>query len=163
MTVEARYAELEAAGEERRRARMRRQPLILVALVQVLVVGIALTAAVDLRRLRTPQGVALRWTQAAVFGDCDDYRTFSVSDEIESRPATQVCRDLRAATAEARNNNLSIGLVVDRVRRDGERATVSITLTRAGKRTPLSVTLVRRDGEWKVLRDTATCGFVGCA
>jgi hypothetical protein len=163
LSAEDRYAELEAAGEERRRARMRRQPLILIALVNVLVLGIAATATVDLRRLRTPQGVALRWTQSAVFGDCDDYRTFSVSDQVESRPVAQVCRDLRAATAEARSNNLSIGLVVDRVQRQGGRATVGITLTRAGKKTPLALTLVRRGGRWKVLRDAATCGSVGCA
>ena len=163
MTVEDRYAELEAAAEERSRARMRRQPLILIALVGALVLGIGVVASVDLRRLQTPQGVALRWTQSAVFGDCDDYLTFSVTDDVESRPTTQLCRDLRAATEDARQHNLSIGLVLDQVRRTGERASVSITLTRDEKRSTLLLTVVRRAGKWKVLRDAATCGSVGCA
>src|SRR3954470_11518509 len=103
MTVdlEARYAELEAAAEERRRARMRRQPLLLIGLVGVLVLGIGIVSSVDLRRLRTPQGVALRWTQAAVFGDCGDYLHFSTgsSEDTDDRSRDELCRDLRASTA----------------------------------------------------------------
>src|SRR4051795_7892826 len=137
MTVEleARYAELEAAAEERRRgregraaplllrlgggvgagrgARMRRQPLFLIGLVGVLVLGIGIVSSIDLRRLRTPQGVALRWTQAAVFGDCDDYLHFSVGTDDRSRD--ELCRDLRAATADARRHNIDIGLHVREV------------------------------------------------
>src|SRR3954452_14618712 len=95
--LEARYAEREAAGEERRRARMRRQPLLLIGLVGALVLGIGVVSSVDLRRLQTPQGVALRWTQAAVFGDCDDYLHFSVGSSLDAddRSRADLCRDLR--------------------------------------------------------------------
>src|SRR3954462_2820657 len=106
--LEARYAELEAAGEERRRARMRRQPLFLIGLVGVLVLGIAIVSSIDLRRLRTPQGVALRWTQAGVFGDCDADLPFSTGPHARSRG--DLCRDLRAASRDARQHNVEIGL-----------------------------------------------------
>src|SRR3954452_12192338 len=108
--LEARYAELETAAEERRRAGMRRQPLLLIGLVGVLVLGTGIVSSIDLRRLRTPQGVALRWTQAATFGDCDDY--FRYSTGVLDRPRSEVCRALRASTEDARQNNAEIGLAL---------------------------------------------------
>ena len=165
ITVEQRYAAAEAAAEAKRRAKARRQPLLLIALINVLVMGIALTAMVDLRRLQTPGGTALRWVQAAVFGDCADYLTFSTPDPARSdtRSRDQLCRDLRAATSAARNESLKIGLALGRVRPDSEGRTVEILLTRHGVRTPVTLRLVMRDGHWRVLRDALTCGSLGCA
>jgi hypothetical protein len=163
MTVdlEARYAELEAAAEERRRARMRRQPLLLIGLVGVLVLGIGIVSSVDLRRLRTPQGVALRWTQAAVFGDCDDYLHFSVGTDDRSRD--QLCRDLRASTADARRHNIDIGLHVRKVSQQDGRAVVDVEITRRDETRRAQVDLRRSGGRWVVERDATTCVVVGCA
>ncbi len=163
--VEWRYREAEALEEERRRRKMRRQPWLLIGLVQVLVIGTALTAAVDLRRLRTPGGVALAWTQAAVFGDCDDYLRYSVSppDTVpDRRTAEQVCTDLRAATEQARAQSLTIGLTRGAVVESGDRATVDLTVTRRAEPLTVRVDLVRTGGRWRVVRDAEACRL-GCA
>ena len=143
----------------------RRQQVILLLVVNALVLAIGLVAAVDLSRLRTPGGTALRWVQAAVFGDCGDYLDFSVADidAPETRSPKELCTDLREATAQARNDQLRIGLHRGSVVTRRADATVSIVLTRDGKATPLTIHLVRRDGRWRVLRDAATCSSVGCA
>src|SRR4051794_16025646 len=159
--LEARYAELEAAAEERRRARMRRQPLLLIALVGVLVLGIGIVSSVDLRRLRTPQGGALRWAQAAVFGDCDGYLHFSGGTDDRSRD--ELCRDLRAATADARRHNIDIGLHVRDVEQHDGRAVVAVDITRQGETRRAQVDLRRSGGRWVVERDATTCALVGCA
>lgn len=163
-SVEVRYREMEAAEEENRRRKMRRQPWLLLGLVNVLILGTAATAAVDLRRLRTPGGVALAWTQAAVFGDCEDYRQYSVSDGgvSDRRTPDELCLDLRAATEQARAESLSIGLTRGVVSRVGARATVPLTVTR--RTVPLDVTLslVLSGGRWHVVRDTEACR-IGCA
>lgn len=145
--------------------RARRQRLLLLVVINALVLGIGLVASVDLRRLRTPGGTALRWVQAAVFGDCADYLEFSVAagDVSDRRTRDELCQDLRQATAKARADQLRIGLHLGPVRHDSRTATASVTLTRDGAPTVLLVRLVRRDGRWRVLRDAATCSSVGCA
>ena len=164
-SVEARYAAAEAAAEAKRRAKARRQPLLLIVLINALVLGIAITATVDLRRLQTPGGTALRWVQAAVFGDCGDYLMFSVPDptRADSRPRDQLCRDLRASTLSARNEALKIGLTLGSTVSDGPGKRVEVTLTRKDVTTQLTLRLVRRAGHWRVLRDDLTCSSVGCA
>jgi hypothetical protein len=159
-SVEDRYAAAEAAADIRRRARMRRQPLLLIGLVGVLVLGVAVVASIDLRRLRTPQGVALRWTQAAVFGDCKDYVRYSTGSE--TRPEVQLCRDLRAATEDARQHNAEIGLRVRAVERHGSSAVVLLDVTRATDVRRARLDLRRAGGRWLVVRDGTTCGVVAC-
>jgi hypothetical protein len=161
--AEARYAEAEARDFARRKQKLRRQPIYLIAIINTLVLGIGATASVDLRRLRTPGGVALRWTQAAVFGGCDDYLHFSVPDGPEDRARHELCHDLSAQTAQARTHNTQIGLKLGPVHEAGQSAVVQVTLTRAGTPTVLQLRLVRRSGAWKVLRDADTCASVGCA
>lgn len=145
--------------------RTHRQVATLLVVVNLLVLGIGAVACVDLRRLKTPGGTALRWIQAAVFGDCDDYRSFSLtsSSRPEARSDGELCQDLRAATAPARQEQLTIGLRLERVTERGSDATAALTLTRDGKDTTVTVHLVRRDGAWKVLLDERTCSSVGCA
>ncbi|MDX6216055.1 MAG: hypothetical protein QOG99_1639 [Frankiales bacterium] len=159
--LEARYAELEAAAEEKRRARMRRQPLILIALLQFLVVGIGLVAAVDLRRLQTPQGVALRWTQAATFGNCDDYLHFSTGNDDRSR--AELCRALRAMTEDARLNNAQIGLAVRHVSSQGSTAVVRLDVSHNKEVRHAVLDLRRTGGRWVVVRDATSCATVACA
>jgi hypothetical protein len=163
--LEERYVEAERASEAKRQARARRQPLILIVLVNVLVIAIGATAVIDLRRLETPGGTALRWAQAAVFGDCSDYLTYSVPDAAvqDSRSDDQLCQDLRAATAAARNETLRIGLTLGRVLGTGDRAEVELVLTRKGVVNHVSMRVAKSGGHWRVVRDGLTCGSIGCA
>jgi hypothetical protein len=159
-SVEDRYAAAEAAAEVRRRARMRRQPLLLIGLVGVLVLAVGVVSSIDLRRLRTPQGVGLRWTQAAVFGDCTDYLHYSIGPD--DRAEAQLCRDLRAATADARQHNAEIGLRVRGVERHGSSAVVLLDVTRKSDARRAQLDLRRTDGRWLVVRDASSCGVVVC-
>jgi hypothetical protein len=138
---------------------------VLLVVVNLLVLGSGMVTAVDLRRLRTPGGTALRWVEAAVFGVCDDYLRFSVSagDAPDPRSDADVCRDLRASTSDARTHAATIGLQLDGVVQRGLTATADVTLTRDGRPEHLQVHLVRRDSRWRVLRDASTCASVGCA
>ena len=158
--MEARYAEQEAAAEDKRRARMQRQPLLMIALVGALVLGIGVVSSVDLRRLRTPQGVALRWTQAATFGDCDDYLHFSTGPDDRAR--ADLCRDLRATTEDARQHNIEIGLTVRHVTHLGSSATVLIDVSRAGEVRHAQIELTRASGRWLVVREGTSCTVVQC-
>jgi hypothetical protein len=159
--LDARYAELEAEADAKRAARMRRQPLVLIALVGALVLAVGLVSAVDLRRLRTPQGVALRWAQAAVFGDCDDYLRFSTG--ADDRPRLELCRDLRAMTEDARQHNTEIGLTVRRVTTHGSSAVVLLDVTRKDDVRHAQIDERRSGGRWLVVRDATTCAVVLCA
>lgn len=160
-TLEARYAEQESAAELKRRAKLRRQPLILIALTAGLVIGTGVVASVDLRRLQTPQGVALRWTQAAVFGDCDDYLHYSTGPL--DRPRADVCQSLRANTQEARQDNLQIGLSVKAVTTRGSSARVVLEISRKGDVREAQLDLQRLGGRWQVVRDDLSCAVVLCA
>jgi hypothetical protein len=133
--------------------------------VNVLLLGIAVTAVLDLRRLQTPGGTALVWAQSAVFGECGDYVKYSVPDPSvpDERSTTQLCQDLRAATATARGEPLKVGLILGRVQRAGNRARVELVLTRAGVSTRVAVRLASTGGRWRVVRDALTCGSLGCA
>ena len=146
-----------------RKARWQRVLMLVVVNTLVLLVG--LVASTDLRRLRTPGGTALRWVEAAVFGDCNDYLEFSVasSDSPETRSPSELCHDLRVATAQARRDELRIGLLLGATTGSGADREVMVTLTRDGKALPLQVHVVRHGGAWRVLRDTQTCASVGCA
>lgn len=165
ISIEQRYRELEDAGAAKRALKAKRQPLILIALVNVLTLAVALTAVADLRRLRTPEGTALTWTQAALFGDCNDYVKFSVADASghDRRSRAELCQDLRSATAPARNEVQQTGLTLGGVRKDGATAEVSLTIHRKNVPTAVTVHLVKGKDGWRVLRDQLTCGSVGCA
>ncbi len=164
-TLEDRYAELEAVAEAKRQAKQQRQRPLLIAVINALVLATGLTVMVDLRRLQTPEGTALRWTQAAVFGSCEDYLDYSVADSTgtDKRSPEELCRDLRSATAEARQESSKIGLELGRVLRRPFGAEVEIVLVRDRRSTPVAMRLVRVDGQWRVVRDQVTCASVGCA
>ena len=165
--VEERYRLLEAEAEQARRRKQRRQPLILIGLLNVLILLTGLTVTVDLRRLQTPGGTSLAWVQAAVFGDCEKYRTYSVADPASSVPDRRTtderCRDLRAATASARADSIRVKLTLGEVTRSGDTARVAVALTRSGTQEQLSLTLVRTGGRWRVVRDAAVCSQLVCA
>jgi hypothetical protein len=143
----------------------RRQRVLLLVLINALVLGVALVASVDLRRLRTPGGTALRWVEAAVFGNCDDYLEFSLpdADAPDPRSGGDLCRDLRASTKDARNHSATIGMRLEAVTEKGQDAEVQIRLTRQDRPSSVTLHLIRRNGRWRVLRDAETCASIGCA
>ena len=151
---------MDAEEQLRLRARSRRQAILLVVLMNLLILFVASTAVVDLRRLQTRQGVALRWFQAAVFGDCKDYLTYSTSDpdSSDSRSEGELCTDLRRQRA-ARGDSLKIGFRLGEIEQDR----VHVVLTRAGETKDVVMHVVWRDGRWLVLRDGVTCNSVACA
>ena len=138
---------------------------MLLAVVNALTLAVGLVATVDLRRLATPGGTALRWVQAAVFGDCDDYLEFSVPppDNADPRSRQELCKDLHKATEDARRDQLKIGLHLGPVMKGASEALARVIITQDEKETPVNVHLVRHDDHWRVVRDEATCSSVGCA
>lgn len=154
-------ARWERERAEKLQARARRQPVILITVFNLLIVAVAGTAVVDLRRLHTPGGTGLRWLEAALYGDCADYLTFSVPDprRPEHRTHEQLCQDLRAASKAAANESARVEPGPPVVVRDR----VSLKLTRRGVTKTVVMHVVMRGGQWRVLRDDLTCGSVGCA
>ncbi|MCU1587788.1 MAG: hypothetical protein JWN31_1281 [Frankiales bacterium] len=141
--------------------RTQRQIALLIVTLNALMLFVAVTAVIDLRRLHTPQGVGLRWIEAAVFGNCDDYLSYSVADpaRADERTDAALCSDLRRESASAKGEALSIGLRLGGVSSDR----VHVLLTREGVTKDVVMHLVRRGGHWRVLRDSITCNSVGCA
>ena len=144
-----------------RRARARWQLLILLLVINSLILGVGFISMVDLRRLRTPEGTALRWVQASVVGSCDDYLDYSVAapDRPESRTEEQICKDLRDRARGDRDR----GLTYDLALRSVAGGRVEILLTRDSKPAVVVVDVVQRGGQWRVLRNAVTCDSVGCA
>jgi hypothetical protein len=151
----------EQARLERMRLRNRRQPVILIVIFNVLITLVGWTAVIDLRRLQTPGGTGLRWLQAAVFGDCDDYLTFSLPDpeRPDRRSKQEFCQDLRAASTAAKDEQLKIGFELEQVRADR----VRLQLIRKGVARTVELHVVKHEGHWRVLRDDVTCRSAGCA
>ena len=160
------YARAETKHEGNRARGARRGPVLLIAVLLGLCLAVAVTAVVDFRRLATPRGTALAWTNAAVFGDCPTYRRLSVPDPAtapDRRTPDALCRDLRRQTDAARSNAPAIGIDVRGVEQDGDRATVVVELRRPSGDAQVRLRL-RRDGDdWVVVRTAATCLAVGCA
>ena len=163
-----RYALAEQSLEAAAAQRVRRTPTVLVALLALLVLGVGLVSSADLRRLQTPRGTALAWTEAAVFGDCRGYDKLSLRPPGEGvapdlRTGDQRCNDLRERSLDARLHSGAIRLDAGPATLVGTTATVEVRLSRAGSMRTASLALVRRGGGWAVLRDTAACGQIGCA
>jgi len=165
-TIEQRYAAAEARLEAARARRVRRTPVVLVALVGLLVLACGLVAAYDLRRLQTPRGTALAWTEAAVFGECTGYGRLSVAAAgrlPDPRGEAQRCADLRRATAGARAEQASLAIRSGAAVRRGRSAEVPVTVVRRSGTRDAVLHLVRQDHGWAVVRDEAACAAAACA
>jgi hypothetical protein len=141
--------------------RTQRQATLLIVTLNLLMLFAATTAVLDLRRLNTPGGTGLRWLEAAVFGQCDDYLEYSIEDASrpDSRSRLQLCADLSEQGKDARTDALKIGLRLGEVSADR----VHVTLTRDGREKEVVLHVVKRDGHWRVLRDAVTCSTATCA
>jgi hypothetical protein len=163
-TQEDRWAAAERTLDVQAARRVRRTPWVVIGLTGLLVVAVAITAAVDLRRLQTPRGAALAWTEAATFGDCRGFLALSVVADPtqERRTDDEICRSLRRTTESARANATRITLTARSVARQGGSAVARIEVrTPEGIRT-VTLTLTRRDSDWLVLRSAGACGELAC-
>jgi hypothetical protein len=162
------YAQAEEKLEGVKAQRVRRGPVSLIAVCLGLSLVVGLVAAVDLRRLQSPQGTALAWTGAAVFGDCTGYLELSVPDPAavvpDRRSDDELCRDLRARTEDARGDAPRIDILAAKgVEVDEERATVEVQVLRPARTRTVVLDLRRQDDGWVVVRTAPTCLAVGCA
>lgn len=139
--------------------RIRRTPAVVVAILAGLVLVVGVTAAVDLRRLQTPRGAALAWTEAATFGDCRTFLSLSrPADPLAQRGTDgEACRVLRAATARARQDSARIAIAVTSVDQRGASALVSVEVRRPEGTRTVQLPLVRQGARWLVLRPAGCC------
>ncbi len=163
-------SERQLAGErknERRTARqVRRTPAVVLGLVVVLTLGVGVTAAIDLRRLDTPEGAAQAWVQATLIGDCNRYLLLSVAATTEpedGRTTAGLCQDLlessRAGLQDAVRTRVQVtGDIV----REGSVARVVVKLQREGTTAVSRRLLLSRQERWRVVRDAEACGLVSC-
>ena len=129
----------------------------------LLSLAVGAVAAIDLRRLQTPRGTALAWTGAAVFGDCTAYDRLSIAPAPERRSDAAVCRDLRAATEDARADASTIGIDVLSVEQRGREATVEVQVRRGADEASVELPLRRKGDGWGVVLTDEVCRVVGCA
>lgn len=161
------YARQEERLDEVNAARVRRGPVSLVVVLLGVSLVVGITAAIDLRRLATPQGAALAWTSAALFGDCTAYRRLSLPDPQalvpDTRTEAELCAALQQRTADARSRPTQYGVTAGEAVEAGDTATVPIGLATPDGKQVVSVPLVREGDEWRVLRTRSICVVVGCA
>lgn len=163
-TQEERWARAELTLDVQTARRVRRTPGVVIGILALLVLAVGITAAVDLRRLQTPRGAALAWVEAATFGDCRAFLALSAVRDAneERRTDDEICRALRTATTDARSNATRIQLNAGRVQRRGRAATVTIAVRRPDGVRPVALQLVRRSGDWLVLREPGACAALPC-
>jgi len=163
-TTEERWAKAELTIDVGNAKRVRRTPAVVIGITGLLILAVGATAATDLRRLQSPRGASLAWTEAAVFGDCRAFVALSrpVDPTTEKRTDAELCQALRRLTADARANSTRIVLVPGAVQSDGRRATSTVQVRRPGTTVDARLALVKRGDDWLVLRDSVVCAAVGC-
>jgi hypothetical protein len=160
--IERLYAEAERKNETRKAATVRRGPVSLIGVCLGVALLVGVVAAVDLRRLQTPDGTALAWTGAAVFGDCTAFRRLSALPD--ERDDDEDCRVLRRRSEAARDRPAEVEIEVLSASEEGDRAAAVVRVRQPGtpaERVPLS--MVRgRGGGWAVELTDETCALVPC-
>lgn len=163
-TVDERYAQAEQKLEVGRARRVRRTPGVVIGILCLLTLAVGVTAATDLRRLQSPRGASLAWTESAVFGDCRAFVALSrpVDVTTERRSEAQLCRALRTRTEDARASSTRIRITALRVEESGRTATSVVRVVRPQATVDARLQLVREGDDWLVLRDASACDAVGC-
>ncbi|MCA1722467.1 MAG: hypothetical protein LC779_15695 [Actinobacteria bacterium] len=163
-TLEERYRRAEQKLEVGKVRRVRRTPAVVVGIIGALTLAVGLTAATDLRRLQSPRGASLAWTESAVFGDCRAFVALSrpVDPTTERRTESQLCRALRTRTADARASSTRIRITGLRVQQQNDTATAVVRVVRPNGAVDARLSLVREGDDWRVLRDATACDAVGC-
>lgn len=163
-TQEERWARAELTLDVQAERRIRRTPAVVIGITALLVLAVAVTAAIDLRRLQTPRGAALAWAEAATFGDCRGFLALSVVDEPtnDRRTDDEICSSLRRSTETARANSTRITLTARSVVQAGRRAVVRVETRGPDGTREVPLSLTRRGSDWLVIRQAGACGDVAC-
>jgi hypothetical protein len=163
-TQEERWARAELTLDVQAARRVRRTPGVVIGILALLVLSVGITAAVDLRRLQTPRGAALAWTEAATFGDCRAFLALSVVDQptAERRTDDETCRALRSSTQQARIDSTRITLNALSVVQTGRHAVVRVEVRGPDGMREVPLTMVKRGADWLVIRAAGACGDVPC-
>jgi len=160
--ISARQLAGERRNEQRKLRAIRRTPAVIVGLTLVLTLGAAVAAAVDLRRLASPQGTTQAWVQAALSGDCARYGELSVlPDGRTGELSAQQCQVLQS-TARSYRGSATVSVMGAVVLRSG-RATADVTVVRSAA--PMlagRVELTRALGHWRIERSTFACALLAC-
>lgn len=161
-TQEQRWATAERTLDASAARRIRRTPWIIIGIVALLVLAVGITAAVDLRRLQTPRGAALAWTEAATFGNCRAFFALSrPSDPLaDRRTDDDLCRALRDASAPARADVTRVSITPRSVVQHGRSAVVLLDVRDPRGTRTIRLDLVHRGNDWLVLR--GACGDTTC-
>lgn len=164
MTQEQRWATAERSLDVQAARRIRRTPGVVIAILLLLTLAVGVTAAVDLRRLQTPRGAALAWTEAATFGNCRAFLALSRAEDptAERRTDDEICQSLRAATAEARGDVTRIAITPKSVEQHGGTAVVVVRVRGPRGTRDVPLDLVHRGDDWLVVRGAGACGDVTC-
>lgn len=159
-TQEQRWSTAERSLDVQSARRIRRTPGVVLAILALLTLAVGVTAAVDLRRLQTPRGAALAWTEAATFGNCRAFLALSrpADPTGERRTDDEICRALRASSAQARSDVTRIRITPRSVDQRGPRAVAVIEVRGPDGSRRLRLDLVRRGDDWLVVRSDAACG-----
>jgi hypothetical protein len=159
-----RFAQLETSLEPQRQLSVARGPIGLIGVLAVLCLAVGVVAAIDLRRLQTPEGAALSWTGAAVFGDCTAFqeRSVPVPGRPDPRSAAERCDDLQEQTQPAREESARYSIEVLSVQEREGAATVRIRIGRPDDTSTVDLLLEERDEGWVVLRTAEACRAVRC-
>lgn len=141
--------------EEAARRRLRRNGVFLVAVLDLLVVAVGLSAVYDLRRLASPAGAAQAWVEAAAGGDCDRFLAL-----LTPAALTQALTDARAHDPTAISPGAARADACRSVRRPGLAVTGARLLQRGGDaarvevgvrgRPAVVVAVSRQGGRWLV-------------
>ena len=163
-TQEQRWATAELSLDVQAAKRIRRTPGVVIMILLLLTLAVGVTAAVDLRRLHTPRGAALAWTEAATFGNCRAFLALSrVADPTaERRTDDEICRALRAATADNRNDVTRIAITPKSVEQHGRTADVVLEVRDPDGVRSVRLHLVHRGDDWLVTRGAGACGDATC-
>jgi hypothetical protein len=163
-TQDQRWATAELSLDVQSARRIRRTPGVVIAIIALLTLAVGVTAAVDLRRLHTPRGAALAWTEAATFGNCRAFLALSEPGEpaAERRTDDEICRSLRAATEQARGDVTRIKITPRSVQQRGRTAVVVISVSGPDGTRELHLDLVHRGDAWLVVRGPGACADAGC-
>ncbi len=146
--------------DARARRRLRRSACVVIALLDVLVVAVGLAGTSDLRRLRTPEGTAGAFAEAALGGDCERFRDLlsaaARAELVAARPAGDGPDGVVAACTAS--TSAATRLVATRVAQrapDGRSATVVVVLRPAdgggrGGTRDVALLLLLQAGRWRV-------------
>lgn len=162
---ELRISARQLAGEQRNEARkqraIQRTPAVVVGLLALLTLVFGISAAVDLRRLDSPEGTTRAWVQAALDADCTRYAELSVAPDGQREISADQCA-LVAAAVRGLTGPVSI-TISGVVLLPDQAATADVMVTAPGGAQRASrIQLSRASGAWLVVRTPSTCALLTC-